>query len=596
MVFYKDPIGLYSLLLLVPFLLLYFFSLRPRKKEFSSIMFFVKNNKTSKTYSFFRRLITNLLLLLQLLVILFLAYSSASPQIEYSQNSTDDHIVLVIDTSASMQAKIGMSSRFEKCISDAKNLIKDKSKVSIILAEQIPLVVLEKGSSEDAGLVLDSLEASESTSNVPDAMVQAMTLIDEGTVYVYSDYAYSQSLVAAKKQMNVKGINVVFKEYNSPVSNVGFIDYSIYGDKIRIKIKNFNSKPYKIKVECSYDSKVLTIPEKGVEEVSFDLKPGEVVFKLVANDDFSPDNFLYISIPKIKKIKTLFITNGAGKDYSKTALKALDRLDIETTFLPVIPEKDYELYIIKDIDSSKLLPSTFDDLYRRTKKGSSLILNLQEDSLNIDYKNLGLMKLNDVGNRTPLIKNINNLVTSEVQFGEVDKYFMSSSYDCDKWVMSKDENPVICYKKIGNGHILINGILNGHSEFKNTPDYPIFWSGVLDFLFPEDHKEEVNLKSGKLMVSKYQKVITPKGDLKTNKILMNYAGFYNFDNKTYSANLIDYDESNINLKQDVEGELGSLSNKAHSQSAYTDLAMYLIFIALILLMLELFMIKWRGDL
>jgi len=309
MVFYKDPVGLYALLLVIPFILLYLFSLRPEKKVFSSLMFFIKNTSTSKNYSFFKKLLTNLLLLLQLLVILFLAYSAASPQIEFAQNTTDEHSVIVLDTSASMQAGMGLSSRFEASLSDAKSVASSNKRISIILAEEVPLVVLEKKPSEDAIDVLNNIQPSEAKSNVEDALIQAMTIMDKGTVYVYSDYAFSQSLIAAKKQLNTKGINVVFKTYNEPAKNVGFIDYSIFDNEIKIKVKNFNDQAYKIKVSSEYESKTMDLLPNGVEEETFTLNSGKTIFTLEANDEFEPDNYLYINVPNRKKIKTLYITN-----------------------------------------------------------------------------------------------------------------------------------------------------------------------------------------------------------------------------------------------------------------------------------------------
>lgn len=596
MVLYKDPIGLYALLLLIPFILLYLFSLRPEKKIFSSIMFFIKSKSTTKNYSFFKKLLTNLLLLLQLLVILFLAYSSASPQVEFAQNTTDEHSVIILDTSASMQSGMGMSSRFEQSISEAKSLISNKQKVSIILAEDIPLIVLEKEDVEEATAVLDNLQPSEAKSNVEDALIQAMTIMDKGTVYVFSDYAFSQSLIAAKKQLNMKGISVVFKTFNEPASNVGFIDYSIYENEIKIKVKNFNEKSYKVKISSEYESKTLELLPNSVGEETFTLKSGKTTFTLEANDDFQPDNYLYIIVPEREKIKTLYLTNNFGKDYFKTALRSLDRLDITEANLPVVPEGDYELYIVKDIDKSKLLPATFGDFYRAAEDGARVIVNLQSDSSSIDYKSLGLLNLDSLKGRSILIKNIKNEVTSDVEFGDVNKYFSSSDYDCENWVMSKEQDPLICYKEVDEGSILINGIIEAESDFKNTPDYPIFWSSVLDYIFPEEQKEDVIFNTGTIMPISFQEIKTPTGTINTNKIILNRAGFYSYDNKTIAANLLDYDESNINQKQDIESELGSLIGKASTESEQTDVARYLIFFALLLVFIELFVIKWRGDL
>ncbi|MBW3020841.1 BatA and WFA domain-containing protein [Candidatus Woesearchaeota archaeon] len=597
MISYKDPIGLYAFLLLIPFIILYLFSLKPKKQIFSSLMFFIKDLKKSRKNSFFRRLLTNLFLLLQFLIIFFLIFSSSSPQLEYAQNKTDEHIVIILDTSASMQAELDGSTRFGKSVDDAINLIENQKLVSLILAEEVPLVALERDSSDKASDLLKTLNPSESKSNIEDSMIQAMTLLNEGTVYVYSDFAFSEDLIAAKKQLNSKGIDVVFKPYNEPVTNFGIIDYDVYEDEVFIKIKNYNDEDRLIKISSEDETKELFLGSNSVKEIIFPLNEGKNTFKIETKDDFIPDNFLFVSIPKRDRIKTLYITNIQSKDYLKTALYSSNRLEIQEVNPPIIPEGKFELYIINDVDKSKLLPATFENIYRDVKDGSSVIVNLQKDSLDINYKNLEIFELEGLKDeQSTLIKNVNNQITTDVEFSEVTKYFDSTKIDCTKLVMARTQVPLICEKEVGKGHILLNGIVNDWSNFKNTPDYPIFWSSTLDYLFPEEEEEDVVFRTGEVIPIKYQFVQTPYGNFSTSKLIMNRVGFYNFNNQTISANLIDYDESNVNIQLDLESEVGTVVGRSSREAAKTDVAEYLVFFALVLVFIELFVIKWRGDL
>ncbi len=586
---FRNPLALSALALIIPLIIFYLFSRKPKKKVFSSLMFFIKENTIKQRSAFFRRLMANSLFFLQLLAILLLAFATATPLLNISQERSEEHITIILDSSASMQAKYKSTTRFDASVKEAKNLIKDKDKISIILAEQIPLTLLEKGSSEKAANILNNIQPSDTLSNIDDALLQASSLMQGGTVYVLSDFASIPEPLIAKRQLNAKNVRVVFKEFNEPVNNIGIVDLEVT-DQVRLKIKNYNSQNVKFNVKSSTESKEVILRANGVETIYFDIQAGSNTFELEVNDDFPVDNFVYVSIPEVKRIPTLYITNNQGKDYLKTALESLNKLEITTTNLPVLPGGDYKLYIIKDIDKSKILPSTFHDIEKN--KDAGIIIHLQPDSHLIDYKKLSLLSLFAPLENSQPIKLIQNSVTSDVEFSKAYKYFSTSDEECDKWVVTETNNTLLCVKD----KIITFGVLEQHSDFKNTPDFPLFWSYLIDYLVPEEEEYKLQFQTGEIIPTSFQKVSTPVGELKTNRVIMNKIGFYSFDNKSVASNLLSFEESNLNMVVDINQDSLLAGNTAVGLSKQKDISKTIIWIAFFLVIIELIFIKWRGDL
>jgi len=77
-------------------------------------------------------------------------------------------------------------------------------------------------------------------------------------------------------------------------------------------------------------------------------------------------------------------------------------------------------------------------------------------------------------------------------------------------------------------------------------------------------------------------------------LILSKTGFYDFEEKSISSNLFDIDESNVNSQFDVidSGTQKELIKETREKHDLTKLFMG---IALLLLLFELIVIKWRGD-
>src|SRR3989338_9986428 len=151
--------------------------------------------------------------------------------------------VLVIDVSASMQAKEIEGMRFEKAISKAKELIGTKN--TIVLAKNIPTVALQKANGRDTIDFLNALKATESTTSLGEAILLGGQMLgdEEGRVLVLSDFINTKGInpTTAKVVLQSKGQIVDFinvaeanddkgsneKNNEGELSNIGFVDLNI---------------------------------------------------------------------------------------------------------------------------------------------------------------------------------------------------------------------------------------------------------------------------------------------------------------------------------------------------------------------------------
>lgn len=594
-VMFRQSVGLYALGFIGLLILLYLFSKRPKKMVYPSLMFFIRDKSMKKLRAFFRRLIVNWLFFLQLLVLALLGLAAASPFLEVPGLTGDEHIIIVIDSSGSMQAEYKGSTRFEEAKKDAISLAQGKKFVSIVLAEKIPLVLADRAEGETAIQVLKLLEAGEAASNIGDAMLQTLTLEDKGKVYVFSDFSYTEGtdFQAAKRQLVSNDYQVDFKEYFSGAKNIGFVDYEVEVDSIRLKIKNYQDDDLSFDVDGGVTKKV-SVRKNGITDVSFPLKEGKNVFEILADDDLAFDNVAYVFVPEREKIQTLFITSQKEEGFLEAALESIGRANVTRAILPVVPQEDFELYIVKDVDPGKLLPATFDDLYRKAENGATVIVHMQDNSQIIDYKKLELVELGIIKENTKLVKFTDNSVTKDVEFGTADQYFGTVDHDCGQWVVSEDKDVLICNKEVGEGNVLFFGLLESSTSFKNRPDYPLFWNTFLEMSFPEEKEERVNFPTGEVLPIQFQKAVTPDGEVETNRLILSKSGFYEYGGRIITANLFDIFESDVNTQYDVLNA-GKQKEILKETKERHDLTKWLLFIALLLLVIELIVIKWRGD-
>ena len=143
---------------------------------------------------------------------------------------------------------------------------------------------------------------------------------------------------------------------------------------------------------------------------------------------------------------------------------------------------------------------------------------------------------------------------------------------------------------------------NSWNNFHNLPEYPVFWIKLVQWLGGTGDISEYNLKTGTLTsLSKTEEIRTPSKTFTSNRILFDEAGIYEIAGKKIAANLYNDRESNTTvdaseLIQRAVAEDKPKLVKADSYTAKNDITDYLIGVMFLLILLEILIVRQRGEL
>ncbi len=594
---FGNPIGLLALLSLIPFIIIYLIKPRPKTAEVPSLMFFLKEDKDDNSLSFFKYLAKDWLFLIQLLVLILLSLSIARPVLTVSRDVASENVVIVIDVSASSQVKENGKTRLDISIEKAKELVGGNN--HIILAKSNPEILLSNSKAEETMEALDKIKATETGSNIGNAMLLAGEILKDklGIVIVLSDFNFNEGLdpsiaanVLKSKNINVGLINVGSSDKN----NFGIVDLSIDNEFTAVFIKNFNPQDEEIALEIGGSRNKLNIAGNSIESFKFKTLDGLNTIKLDVDDDFEADNSAYVYNPKKNKLNVLLASRNASV-FLESALKSMDFVNVNKIEPPIWPRDDYDVYIIQGIDVSDFIFGTINDIKDIVSKGKGLLIYADEKRRVQEYYDIIPININDVLNGDDIVKadQINRL-TQGIDFGSVNKYFDVDNRGIS--IASANNESVVVLSRYGKGNILFYGIFDDSSDFKFSPDYPIFISEAISFLGGRQDIKEVNLKTGNsLLLDSKQDVKTPSGTINTNVINLEKAGIYEFGDKTIVANLLNERESDINAK-DIGNKFSDYNYEKIEQDVPINLEFILISIAAALILLELLYLKMVGRL
>ncbi len=617
---FKNPAGLYALLALIPFIILYLRRPKPKEKMIPSLMFFMREKGITKFSNLFRQIFQNLLFLLQLAIILSAAFAAAYPYFNSERAASAKHTVIVLDSSASMNALLqsgGSTTRFSKAVDEANARL--EGRVSIVLASSIPIVVQEKGSASDARKVLATLKAKAVETHIGDAMLAAGELIQDSAkdsnVVVLSDFQSNlgTDVLVAKRSIAAKGAHVELvnvlgssKDELGKLSNAGFVQLDVNKFQTTALVKNYDDTQRAVDIKIMNGNKEiakkqLVIGPRSLEPVSFDTLHGSTELRIAQDDDLDTDNHLYISSPS-KKIKTLLITN-SDTSYLMAALKSSPNVELDVAFPPVVKQFNYDAIIVYNASTQLMLPGFYKEINKAVANGTGLVIAAQE-GLPVYIKQFDVpVHFVSNGNSSKSSVVIDNYLTKGIDFGVVANYQIlkinpGKEKDFAAIVAADDGSPLIGIYSSGNGIVMYYGLPDDASTFRSSYYYPIFWDNALSFLTKSQDISSFNVLTGKVEGIGEQQVATPTGGITTARLLYDDVGFYAFGGKTTAANLLSDKESNIRTADafDLITDDSKLVTAGLKSTGEVVLGTKLIFAALTLLVAELLLVKIRGDL
>jgi len=594
--------GLWALMFLVPFIIVYLIKPKPKDKVIPSLMFLIRENKTFQQNSFLRKILVNILFFIQLVALCGLAFSVANPIMTVQYNVASENTIFILDSSASMQTKDGMTTRFDKAVDYAKKNL--AGKISIISAENMPFLLMEKGTTAQASQVLNKVKPKATTTNIGDALLLANDVLggQKGRVIVLSDLSqtHGSDMFAAKKQLSAKGSLVEFVDLSNEAENIGIIDLELTKHNAKVYIKNFNENEKEINVELIKDGEVIAENEinilpNSLESIQFETPSGLSQIMLDIDDDLAVDDAAYISAPEKKKVTVLIIS-----DLKKSALiSALESSkDIELTkeyFSPSLKDMfDYDVIILNKFQHT---PGTFEDLKKYIDKGGNLVITAQQNLAQLDDLGLNPVILTGLGNKTRLCFELFNQFTNQFESNNCPiityNYFIGSAKNDSVVIASaSDGSPLIAY----NEKVVYYGIFDDSSDFKTLSSYPIFWNDLINSLVSTENIDDFNYRSGDMVVVDNQAVKTPSSSVTASKIVLDEHGYYEFDGRKIAVNLLNEQESDVKKSVIVDLESSEASFEMQQKTKDTNLEQYLIGFAFLVLLFEIIFLKIRGEL
>jgi hypothetical protein len=613
--FFLEPIWLYALLLMIPFILLYLIRPKPKQKVIPTLMFLFKDLGRDKKMTFFRRLIHDLLFLFQFFALLLILASVAKPYIDVTKESMFKNTVLVIDVSASMKAGYDGETRFDDAVEAAEKNLGTIN--TLILAKKTPEVALIDESPGKVREYLGRLEPTDTPTNLYEAISTAGGYAkDNSRVVVISDFIDTETdtgLDTAKKTLEAQGIKVDFIRLFESVNNVGIVDLIIDNDKTSAVIKNFNSQAVEVNVKVNTLEETINITANSQEVFTFSTPPGTSKIEIKVNgikDGFEADNVAYTSAPNDVAKRVLLITNNANpkKTYLFNAFDVMKKMDITVAIPPKIPDlPGYDIYIFKDINPNLVLPGTYAGVRKEIEQnGKAVIIASQSDMLAIDYMGLIPLIYNESikTQGSNIITGSSESLTSNIDFGITKKYFMARSVEGAKTIIiaaADDNTPLITFNTLGLGKSFFYGILDEDKEadagFAKSPAYFVFWKRVVDLATNTPSLKNLNYQTGNVLsFGEEQTIQTPDGKITTKSLSLENAGLYTFNDRVIAINLIDEKESDVNNKGSIDEQGFAQSGLKFQEKIPYELIDYFIVIAILILIAEFLYIKLRGDL
>ncbi|MBS4217922.1 VWA domain-containing protein [Bacillus sp. FJAT-49711] len=329
-----NPIFLLLAFLIAAVFVFYMFRKRYENKKIPSNILWEQVMNEWQASPWIDKLQRNLLLFLQLLILFLLMLALVRPY-WMAKGIVGDHIIIVIDTSASMSALHDGLSRFDEAKREISTIIKDigNQEVTIIAAGSAPTLLINKETNiEKIHNVVDEINLSYEYSDMDKAirLANSLAVNEESSLFIFSDSVKKEDLKDISEttpisvfNMGKDGENVSLKSFG-----IGEKDHIITGISV---IENQSNEQKTAILQINSNENILF--EEKVE-----LAPGEQKFvripKLPAidyykaiiyvEDDYSVDNALIaINQPSLSKVYLV-------GDISPFIMKGLENIGYET--------------------------------------------------------------------------------------------------------------------------------------------------------------------------------------------------------------------------------------------------------------------------
>lgn len=322
---FATPAAFWWAVLAVPIVVFYILKIRMRRIPVSTIMFWQQVFEEKQPRSLWQTLRHWLSLLLQLLFLLLLMTALTDPFFA-SEERNRRRLVLVIDNSASMQARDVSPSRFEAAMTDARRIIDSirvNDEMAIITAGTQPKVMVGlTGHQKTLREALLRVRPTDGPTEVPAAVALGRRLLtghENASVVVFTDGCFAKAAELSS------GEDVVWKTFGTAAGNVGITQFQVrrslqdpLGFQVFIEVANDSDADVSTRLELELGGELLdVIPvevaagETWIKVMDHTAEEGGQLVATLDNEDALPsDNRAVAILPARARIPVVLVTTG----------------------------------------------------------------------------------------------------------------------------------------------------------------------------------------------------------------------------------------------------------------------------------------------
>lgn len=592
---FLHPLGLAALVAAIPVVLLYLLKPDPNNVAFPAVEFLIGNREESRRHPALRRLQRNALLFIQLLAILAFTVSLAAPYVPVSEQRTVEETVLVVDRSASMATKTDGTTRFGQAITAAKKTV--TSETSIVVAGGETSVSARRVPTAEAKTTLGSLGLTHSPGDLGSAIERAATVAgSDSRIVVLSDFA-DEGWQTAVATARVRGHSVTTRQFDGGgANNVGVTDYSFSGGNVTVQVENFGTTRAKRQLSFGGGSRSVTLDPGAVARETFPVTTGGGRLRLSPSDSFPVDDQVTIAAPKEPTIDVLVLTNDENRPLV-TALSVVRGTRVTVKHPPASVSKSYDIVVFSDVTPGNLLDGTRRVARETLSGGGGVVVQSQQNLSGVDYG--GVLPFEPTGTKTnpALRKPAASPLTEGITFPAPASYVTGELQSGQALLRTVNGTPLLATASVENGRILYYGYPANDSSFAHNYRYPVFWKRAIYELTGRQPLAELNRRTGqRLRFDGRVTVETPSGTRQASSLGLSRVGFYEAGGHRYGASLASPAESNVTaVAVDAGRGPDSTTAKTESQTVPLELTGLLAGLAVVVVLVELAFLCYRGD-
>lgn len=344
----NDP-GAWKFLLAIPIIvLLYMVRSRYRRYRVSSIMLWRTLHRDMEARQRLRWPPLSLLLLLQVLAVLFGAAALAKPALPAEDRT---HLVLVVDTSASMLSTDVAPSRFQEAVERARMVVQrlePADDVSLVQMGPSPKLLASGSDKARVMAALEGLRPGGTSRDLAGALRLAEALIQktggQGGVLLLSDGAFGSSYRPSSAR-----VPVFFDPIGVASDNRGITSLEVRPDMDAsgrwtafARVSNYGEQAAEATATVTVDGlpldqRVLKLQPRGSSDLVFGLPPGAklVAVGLAGYDIFTADDQAEVQVDSPTNRKVLLVSKDSAP--IERVLKSIPGLALST-----IPPESYQ--------------------------------------------------------------------------------------------------------------------------------------------------------------------------------------------------------------------------------------------------------------